>query len=98
MAVEISGVTLCPSDDLIPAACLDYPQTGPVDGYALEVIGWIASKAPVAEVQFLHEGIVVARCELDYFTARRGQDVWHYVTRGVLEGNRNGRPRTGIHH
>ena len=27
------GVTLCPSDDLITAACLDYPRTGPVDGY-----------------------------------------------------------------
>ena len=48
MAVEISGVTLCPSDDLITGAWLDAPQTGPVDGYAFEVSGWVVSKAPVA--------------------------------------------------
>ena len=64
MAVEISGVTLCPSDDLITAAWLDYPRTGPVDGYAFEVFGWVVSKAPVAEVEFVHERSVVARCEL----------------------------------
>ena len=64
MAVEISGVTLCPSDDLITGACLDYPLTGPVDGYALEVYGWVVSRAPVAEVEFVHEQGVVASCEL----------------------------------
>jgi hypothetical protein len=64
MAVEISGVILCPSDDLITAARLDYPRTGPVDGYAFEVNGWVVSKAPVAEVGFVHEQSVVACCEL----------------------------------
>jgi hypothetical protein len=64
MAVEISGVTLCPGDDLITAACLDYPRTGPVDGYAFEVFGWVVGKAPVAEVEFVHEQSVVACCEL----------------------------------
>jgi Sulfotransferase family len=63
-AVEISGVTPCPSDDLITAAWLDYPRTGPIDGYAFEVFGWVVSKAPVAEVQFIHDGIVIASCEL----------------------------------
>jgi Sulfotransferase family len=64
MAVEISGVTLCPSNDLINAARLDYPRTGPVDGYAFYVYGWVVSKAPVAEVEFVHAGIVIACCEL----------------------------------
>ncbi len=64
MTVGISGVTLCPSDDLITAACLDDPRTGPVDGYAFDVYGWVVSKAPVAEVEFVHEQSVVASCEL----------------------------------
>jgi hypothetical protein len=64
MAVEISGVTLCPSNDLITGAHIDYPRTGPVDGYAFDVFGWVVSKAPVAEVEFVHEGIVIACCEL----------------------------------
>jgi hypothetical protein len=64
MAVEISGVTLCPRDDLITGASLGYPRTGPVDGYAFDVYGWVLSKAPVAEVEFVHDGIVVACCEL----------------------------------
>jgi FkbH-like protein len=64
MAVEISEVTLRPSNDLITAASLRDPRTGPVDGYAFEVFGWVVSKAPVAEVEFIHEGSVVARCEL----------------------------------
>ncbi len=64
MAVEISGVTLRPSDDLITAAWLDYPRTGRVDGYAFEVFGWVVSTAPVAEVEFVHEGSVIACCEL----------------------------------
>jgi FkbH-like protein len=64
MAVEISKVTLRPSNDLITAACLDYPQTGRLDGYAFEVSGWVVSKAPVAEVEFVHQGSVVVRCEL----------------------------------
>ena len=64
MAVEISGVTLCPGDDLITGAYLDYPRTGPVDGYAFEVFGWVVGKAPVAEVEFVHDGSVVACCEL----------------------------------
>jgi hypothetical protein len=55
MAVEISGVTLCPSNDLITHASLDCPRTGPVDGYAFEVFGWVVSKGPVAEVEFVHE-------------------------------------------
>jgi hypothetical protein len=64
MTVEISGVTQCPSDHLILGAYLDYPQTGPVDGYAFQVAGWVVSKAPVAEVQFVHEQSVVASCKL----------------------------------
>ena len=43
---------------------LECPRTGPVDGYAFEVFGWVVSKAPVAEVEFVHEGSVVACCEL----------------------------------
>ncbi len=97
MAVEISGVTLCPSDDLITAACLDRPQTGPVDRYAFEVIGWVVSKAPVAEVEFVHERSVIARCELTVSRPDVASDVWQFVTSGVLEGDRNGRPRTGLH-
>ena len=65
MAVEISGVTQCPSDDLITGAWLDSPQTDPVDRYAFEVSGWVVSKAPVARLEFVHEQSVVARCELD---------------------------------
>jgi ubiquinone/menaquinone biosynthesis C-methylase UbiE len=65
MAVEISGVTLCPTDDLITGAWLDTPQRGSVDRYAFDVNGWVVSKAPVAEVEFVHEEIVIARCELD---------------------------------
>ena len=53
-----------PSNDLITAAWLDCPRTGPVDGYVFEVFGWVVSKAPVAEVEFVHEGSVVARCQL----------------------------------
>jgi hypothetical protein len=64
MAVEISEVALCPGNDRFTAAHLDYPRTGPVDGYAFEVFGWVVSKAPVAEVEFVHQGSVVARCEL----------------------------------
>ena len=36
MAVEISGATLCPSDDLITGARLDRPRTGLVSGPVLE--------------------------------------------------------------
>ena len=64
MAVEISGASVCPSDVLITAACVDYPRTGPVDRYAFEVSGWVVTKAPVAEVEFVHDGSVVACCEL----------------------------------
>ena len=64
MAVEISEVTPYPSSDPITATCIDYPQTGPVDGYAFVVWGWVVSKEPVAEVEFVHEGMVVARCGL----------------------------------
>ena len=65
MAVEISGVTLRrPSDDLITAAWLDRPRTGPVDRYAFEVYGWVVSEAPVAEVEFVHERSVIGCCEL----------------------------------
>lgn len=69
MAVEISEVKLLPSNDLITAAFLDYPATGPVDGYAFEVFGWVVSKSPVAEVEFVHEGNVFASCQL---TVSRG--------------------------
>jgi O-methyltransferase len=65
MALGISEVTLRPSDDLITGAWLDRPQTGPVDRYAFDVSGWVLTKAPVAEVEFVHEESVVARCELD---------------------------------
>jgi len=64
MAVEISGVTRCLGDDLITGASVDYARTGPVDGYAFDAYGWVVSKAPVAEVEFVHEGIVIACCEL----------------------------------
>jgi hypothetical protein len=65
MAVQISGVTLWRSDDLISGASLDYPRTGLVDGYAFDAYGWVLSKEPVAEVEFVHEGIVIACCELE---------------------------------
>jgi hypothetical protein len=55
MAVLISGATLCPSDDLITHASLDCPRTGPVGGYAFDAYGWVLSKEPVAEVEFVHE-------------------------------------------
>jgi O-methyltransferase len=64
MGVEISGVTPRVNNDLITAAWLDYPRTGPVDGYSFEVFGWVVSKAPVAQVEFVHDGIVVGSCEL----------------------------------
>ena len=64
MAVEISEITLS-SDDLITAACIDRPQPGPVDRYAFQVSGWVVSKTPVVEVEFIHELSVIARCELD---------------------------------
>ncbi len=63
-AVGISEVTVRPGNDLITGASLDYPRTGPVDGYAFEVFGWVVSKEPVAEVEFVHEQSVVARSEL----------------------------------
>jgi Sulfotransferase family len=64
MAVEISGVTFSPSDELLTCARLDYPRTGRVDGFAFEVFGWVVGKAPIAEVEFVHEQSVVGRCEL----------------------------------
>ncbi len=64
MAVGISGVTLCPTDDLITKAWLDYPLTGPVDRYAFDIYGSVVSKEPVAEVEFVHEQSLVASCEL----------------------------------
>ena len=98
MAVEISGVTLCPSDDLITAAYLDYPRTGPVDGYAFEVNGWVVSKAPVAEVEFVHEQSVVASCELTVSRPDVAKVYGSSSQVGFSEGDRNGRPRTGLHH
>ena len=65
MALQISEVTLCPSNDLINGASLDYPRPGPVDGYAFDAYGWVLSKEPVAEVEFVHEGVVIAYCELE---------------------------------
>jgi hypothetical protein len=65
MAVEISGITMPPSDDLITAASLDHPRTGPVDGYAFQIFGWVVSKAPVAEVEFVYGGRLVACCKLN---------------------------------
>lgn len=65
MAVEISGITLCPSDDLITRVWLDTPRTDPVDRYAFEVSGWVVSKAPVARLTFVHEQSMVACCGLD---------------------------------
>lgn len=62
MVVEISGVNRFSNDDLITAAYLDCPQTGPVDGCVFEVSGWVASTAPVAHLEFIHDGIVIARC------------------------------------
>ncbi|BBZ40914.1 hypothetical protein MCNS_39770 [Mycobacterium conspicuum] len=64
MGVEISEVTLCPGGDLIKAAWLDDPRTGPVDGFALEVTGWVVTTAPVAWLELVHEHNVVASCEL----------------------------------
>lgn len=65
MGVEITGVTHDPYDDVITGAWLDLPRTGPVDGYVFEASGWVVSTAPVAEVEFVHEGNVVASCELN---------------------------------
>ena len=65
MAVELSEISVSPSDDLITGAWLDRPRTGPVDGWAIEVLGWVVSKAPVARLEFVHDQIVVACCELD---------------------------------
>jgi hypothetical protein len=64
MAVEITAVGARPGNDRITAACIDYPRTGPIDGCAFEIVGWVVGKAPVAEVEFVHEGSVVARCPL----------------------------------
>ncbi|WP_156688307.1 sulfotransferase [Mycobacterium sp. Marseille-P9652] len=64
MKVKISEVTLNPSGDLIAGAFLDQPLPGPVDIYALKVVGWVVGKEPVAEVEFVHEFEVVARCQL----------------------------------
>ena len=64
MGVEISGVTLRPGNELITGAWLDSPRAGLVGGHTFEVSGWVVSKAPVAEVEFVHEQKVVARCEL----------------------------------
>lgn len=61
MALEIFGVTLRPSNDLITVARLERPRTGPADGYVFEVHGWVKSTEPVAEVEFVHEQGVVAR-------------------------------------
>jgi hypothetical protein len=38
MAVEISGITLRPSDDLITGVWLDTQRTDPVDRYAHSVV------------------------------------------------------------
>ncbi len=65
MTLEISGVTLCPSNDIITGAFLDFPRTGPIDGYAFDAYGWVLAAEPVAEVEFVHEGIVIARCGLE---------------------------------
>jgi hypothetical protein len=77
MAVEICGVSALglrasrstdgPNDDLITGAWLDSPHTGPVYGHRFDVYGWVVSTAPIAEVEFVHEQSVVARCELDVF-------------------------------
>jgi hypothetical protein len=65
MAIEIAGISLCPSDDLITAAYIDYPRTGPVDGYAFDAYGWVVGKEPIAGVEFVHQGIVLASCDLE---------------------------------
>jgi hypothetical protein len=65
MAIEIAGISLCPSDDLITAAYIDYPRTGPVDGYAFDAYGWVVGKEPVAGVEFVHQGIVLTSCDLE---------------------------------
>jgi hypothetical protein len=64
MAVEIFQVTLEPQGASITAACLDYPQPGPVDGYGFEAFGWVVSDAGITDVEFVHDGVVVASCEL----------------------------------
>jgi hypothetical protein len=62
--VEISGVTHHrPDEHLIKGAHLDYPRTGPIDGYAFEVNGWVVGDAPVAAVEFVYEENALARCE-----------------------------------
>lgn len=65
MEVKISEVIQCPSNDLITATCLDYPQKGRVDGDTFQVSGWVVSEARVSQVEFVHEGSVVASCKLD---------------------------------
>ncbi len=98
MAVEISEVTRCPSDDLITAANLDYPRTRPVDGYAFEVqrLGRKQGARSRGRVRPRAKRGCVLRANC--FAARCGQRVWQqFVTIGVLEGGRNGRTRTGLH-
>ncbi|MEB3065663.1 sulfotransferase [[Mycobacterium] zoologicum] len=65
MAVQISSATLLGSDDLITHAYLDYPRAGPVDGYVFDAYGWVIGKEPVTEVEFVHEGVVIACCDLN---------------------------------
>jgi hypothetical protein len=65
MGLEISGVYLFPNDDLISGAFLDYPRPGPVGAYVFDAYGWVVSKEPVAEVEFVHQGIVIERCTLE---------------------------------
>lgn len=64
MELEISEVIQRPISDSITAACLDHPRKGRAGGDTFQVSGWVVGKAPVAEVEFIHERSVVARCEL----------------------------------
>jgi hypothetical protein len=46
----------------IKDANIDRPWTGPFDGYAFEINGWVVGDVPVASIEFVYEDAVVGRC------------------------------------
>ncbi len=65
MRLEISSVTVLRQDDDLVRAChLDAPEAGPVDGYVVEIQGWVVAATEVAVVEFVHDRSVVASTDL----------------------------------
>jgi hypothetical protein len=54
MAVERSGIIMCPDDGLITGVWLDTPRTDPIDRHVFDMSGWVASRAPVARLELVH--------------------------------------------